>query len=125
MDADDFKLFFDRLRPQLTDPDLKPEWILNFNETNLVNNPGSSVAIVRRSEKKKAALMMKNGKEGWFVMFAGTASGRMLPPYVVFKCAVKIPTCPTEVDRASAPAALLLRCGVIRLVQEGSVRALV
>ena len=92
MDADDLKLFFDRLRPQLTDPELKPEWILNFDETNLVNNPGSSVAIVRRSEKQKAALMVKHGKEGWSVMFAGTASGRMLPPYVVFKSAAKIPT---------------------------------
>ena len=62
MDADDLKLFFNRLRPQLTDPELKPEWILNFDETNLVNNPGSSVAIVRRSEKQKAVLNMKHGK---------------------------------------------------------------
>jgi len=91
MDADDLKLFFDRLRPQLTDPELKPEWILNFDETNLVNNPGSTVAIVRRSEKK-AYRLVKHSKEGYSVMFSGTASGRMLPPYVVFQSSAKTPT---------------------------------
>ena len=91
MDADDLKLFFNRLKPQLTDPDLKPEWILNFDETNLVNNPGSTVAIVRRSEKK-AFRLVKNSKEGYSVMFAGTASGRMLPPYIVFQSSAKTPT---------------------------------
>ena len=70
---------------------MKPEWILNSDETNLVNNSGSKVANVRRSEKNKA-LLMKHGKEGYSVMFAGTASGRMLPLYVVFKSAVKILT---------------------------------
>ena len=81
--------FFSLLSPQLSGDDaIDPSCILNYDETNLTNDPGSQVVIVRRSQKSNRKVM-RNSKAGFSVMFAGSASGVLMPPYVVYKSTSK------------------------------------
>lgn len=61
-----------------------PENILNYDETNLQNNPGAKAAIFRKGVKY-AEQVKDHGKEAVTVMFCGSASGVILPPYVIYK----------------------------------------
>ena len=90
--VDSLRQFFDLLKPQLTGDDaIDPSCILNYDETNLTNDPGSEVVIVRRSQKNNRKIKKKS-KAGFSVMFAGSADGVMLPPYVVYKSTNKTGT---------------------------------
>ena len=90
--VDTLRQFFDLLKPQLTGDDaIDPSCILNYDETALTNDPGSEVVIVRRSQKNNRKIKKKS-KAGFSVMFAGSADGVMLPPYVVYKSSNKTGT---------------------------------
>ncbi|KAA0201590.1 hypothetical protein HAZT_HAZT010418 [Hyalella azteca] len=58
--------------------------IINYDETNFTNDPGKSRMIFRRGIKYPERVM-NFSKTSYSVMFAGTASGELLPPYVVYK----------------------------------------
>lgn len=64
--------------------DVPIEGILNYDETSMQDNPGNNKVIVRRTCKNPERIM-DFSKSNFSVMFAGTASGVALPPYVVYK----------------------------------------
>ncbi|KAK3924666.1 Pogo transposable element with KRAB domain [Frankliniella fusca] len=74
--------YFDNLERTLEGVPAKN--ILNFDETNLSDDPANKHVIVRRGEKYPVKVMTTS-KTAISFMFAGTASGTLLPPYVVFK----------------------------------------
>lgn len=61
-----------------------PDNILNFDETNLTDDPGSIKCIYRRGIKYPERVL-NTSKSAISIMFAGSASGTLLPPYVVYK----------------------------------------
>lgn len=63
---------------------IPPQNILNFDETNLSDDPGASKAIFKRGTKHPERVL-NSTKTSVSIMFAGTANGECLPPYVVYK----------------------------------------
>ena len=63
---------------------IPPENIINFDETNLADDPGRKKCIFRRGVRYPDRVM-NSSKGSVSVMFAGSPSGAMLPPYVVYK----------------------------------------
>lgn len=61
-----------------------PGNILNFDETNLSDDPGSHKCIFRRGMKYPERVM-NTSKASISVMFAITGAGDVLPPYTVYK----------------------------------------
>lgn len=58
--------------------------ILNFDETNLSDDPGSIKCIFKRGIKHPERVI-NTSKSAVSIMFSGTAEGNILPPYVVYK----------------------------------------
>jgi len=58
--------------------------ILNYDETNLSDDPGRKLVIVKRGTKYPERVM-NSSKSSTSVMYAGSADGTLLPPYVVYK----------------------------------------
>ena len=63
---------------------ISPKNILNFDETNFSDNPGSQRCLFCRKVKYPERIM-NYSKWVISVMFAGTAEGQILPPYIVYK----------------------------------------
>lgn len=63
---------------------VEPQFIINYDETNITDDPGRKKVITRRGSKH-AHRMMNSTKTSHSVMFSGTASGVLLPIYLVFK----------------------------------------
>ena len=61
-----------------------PENILNFDETNVTDDPANKQVIVRRGGKYPVKVTTTS-KTAISLMFAGTAAGTLLPPYSVYK----------------------------------------
>lgn len=74
--------YFQNLERTLADT--QPSNILNFDETNFSDEPGSKRCLFRRSVKHPERIM-NYSKGAISVMFAGTADGKLLAPYVVYK----------------------------------------
>ncbi|CAG5056515.1 unnamed protein product [Parnassius apollo] len=64
--------------------DVAPSNILNFDETNLIDDPGSSKCIFRRGVKYPEQVL-NSTKGAISLMFSVTANGSLLPIYVVYK----------------------------------------
>lgn len=60
------------------------ENIINFDETNLSDDPGQKKCVFRRGCKYPERIM-NTSKASTSVMFACSATGKMLHPYVVYK----------------------------------------
>lgn len=58
--------------------------LLNYDETNFSDNPGSVKCIFRRGIKYPERIM-NSTKSSISVMFAASADGKVLPPYVIYK----------------------------------------
>ena len=58
--------------------------VINFDETNLSDDPGQKKCVYRRGCKYPER-SMNSTKASTSIMFAGTASGKLLDPYVVYK----------------------------------------
>jgi hypothetical protein len=69
---------------ELTLIDIPPENIINFDETNLSDDPGQKLCIFRRGCKYPERII-NSSKSSTSVMFACSAKGDMLHPYVVYK----------------------------------------
>lgn len=59
------------------------ENIINYDETNLTDDPGNEKVLVQRG-CKHASRIMDTSKSSTSIMFAATGNGTLLPPYVVF-----------------------------------------
>jgi len=58
--------------------------ILNYDETNLTDDPGKTKVICRRGAKH-VEYLIDSSKSSTSVMFCGSASGTLLPIYIVYK----------------------------------------
>ena len=81
--ADTINEYFDNLEKELEG--IPPSNILNYDETNLTDNPGVSKVIVRRGTKRVDSLVEGDPKYATSIMFCGTAEGTFLPPMIVYK----------------------------------------
>ena len=63
---------------------IAPENIVNYDETNLTDDPGKKWVLVRRG-RRRVENVKDSSKTSISVMWAGTAAGQMLPPCVVYK----------------------------------------
>ena len=80
--VDDVTVYFDNLTATLRD--VQPENIINYDETNLSDDPGKPKCIFKRGTKYPERIM-NSTKGSISLMFSGTASGELLPTYVVYK----------------------------------------
>lgn len=58
--------------------------IMNFDETNLSDDPGRKKVITKRGTKYPERVM-NSSKSATSLMYAALADGKVLPPYVVYK----------------------------------------
>lgn len=73
--------YFDELRDSLKD--VEPRAIVNYDESNLTDDPGSKNILCRRGTKHPTRVLDAS-KQSFSVMFAGSADGSWLPPYIVY-----------------------------------------
>ena len=78
----DLEVYMANLEPVIEG--VPPENIVNYDETNLTDDPGSQNVICRRVTKR-VERVMNTSKTSTSIMFSGTASGHMLPVYTVYK----------------------------------------
>ncbi|XP_046684451.1 MFS-type transporter clz9-like [Homalodisca vitripennis] len=74
--------YFDNLEVELKD--VPKSHIVNYDETNLCDDPGRTKVITRRGCKYPERVM-NSTKASTSVMFAASGDGTILPPYVVYK----------------------------------------
>lgn len=74
--------YFDQLETELKD--VPPSNVVNYDETNLCDDPGRRLIISRRGCKYPERIM-NSTKSSISVMFAAAGDGAILPPYVVYK----------------------------------------
>ena len=74
--------FFDNLRDTLKD--VPPGNIMNYDETNLCDNPGRKKVIAKRGLKHQEHVM-NSTKSTTSIVYAGCVDGSLLLPYVVYK----------------------------------------
>lgn len=79
---EDINKYFDNLEVSLQN--VLPECIVNYDESNFTDDPGRNKVLVRRTSKR-AEKVMDSSKSATSVMMAGTASGVLLPVYIVYK----------------------------------------
>lgn len=63
---------------------LEPTHIWNYDETNLTDDPGSKPVVVRRGTKR-VENVCEHSKVAISLLACASASGELLPPYVVYK----------------------------------------
>lgn len=74
--------YFDNLEAELKD--VPASHIVNYDETNLCDDPGRKKVITRRGCKYPERVM-DSTKASTSVMFSASGDGNILPPYVVYK----------------------------------------
>ncbi|XP_073954289.1 uncharacterized protein [Choristoneura fumiferana] len=80
--SDKIKTYFGELEKSLENVPIAN--IINYDETNLTDDPGRKKVIVRRGCKYPERIV-NHSKGSTSVMMAATADGNFLPPYVVYK----------------------------------------
>lgn len=78
----DLTPYFDHLKKELDG--VLPQCIINYDETNISDDPGRKKILTRRGSKR-AERVIDYSKSSTSVMFSGTANGELLPPYIVYK----------------------------------------
>lgn len=63
---------------------LQPTHVWNYDETNLTDDPGAKLVVVRRGTKR-VENVCDHSKVAISLLVCGSASGELLPPYVVYK----------------------------------------
>lgn len=74
--------FFNNLTNTLAG--VPPENVINYDETNLTDDPKAKLMIFRKGTKH-AERIMNTSKSSVSIMFACSAKGTFLPPYTVYK----------------------------------------
>lgn len=72
------------MRLEIELKDVPPENIVNYDETNLRDDPGRKKVIVKRGCKYPERIM-NSSKSSTSLMFSAARDGTMLPVYVVYK----------------------------------------
>ncbi|CAH1980481.1 unnamed protein product [Acanthoscelides obtectus] len=70
---------------------VEPMNIVNYDETNLTDDPGKQKVLCRRGSKMVENII-DSSKSSTSVMMAITATGQLLPPYVIYKSVYLYPT---------------------------------
>ena len=74
--------YFDHLRSAMEN--IPPENTINSDETNMSDDPGRRLVIVKRGIKH-AEQILDSSKTSVSVMMAATGDGKLLPPYVLYR----------------------------------------
>ena len=74
--------YFDRL--EQTAESIPAQNCFNYDETNIIDDPGSKKVIVRRG-MRRVERKVKHSKQSIYIMFCGSASGVHFPPMVVYR----------------------------------------
>lgn len=74
--------YFDELEKELAG--VPPSNIINYDESNLTDDPGRRKVIIRRGCKYPERIM-NSSKSSTSVMFAAAGNGVILPPYIVYR----------------------------------------
>ena len=74
--------YFDNLSQELEG--ITADCIYNYDETNLSDDPGRKKCLMKRGTKYPERIM-NNSKACTSIMFCGSATGEVLPVYVVYK----------------------------------------
>lgn len=82
LDSEAIDTFFNNY--EKTIENIEPDCIINYDETNLTDDPGSKKYIYKRGCKYPERVI-NSSKSAISIMFSGTASGILLPAYVVYK----------------------------------------
>lgn len=82
IDHDTINKYFEHLSKSLAD--IPEDAVVNYDETNFTDDPGRTKVVVRRT-CKRAEQVMDTSKAATSVMFACSASGTLLPVYIVYK----------------------------------------
>lgn len=61
-----------------------PSNLFNYDETNMSDDPGKKLMLYKRG-KKYPENIINHSKSSTSIMFCGSASGTLLPPYVIYK----------------------------------------
>lgn len=79
--------FFDMYEKKLKENDLldKPHRIYNLDETGLNTDRRSDAVFVRKQSRDAYIKSPTSGKTTYSVLFAVSASGKFLPPFVIYK----------------------------------------
>ena len=79
--------WFALLNDQLLKAGVKdhPQQIYNADETGFVTDPKSDVVLARRGSRRVNQTIGGSGKEQITVNCAGSAAGKVLPPYVIYR----------------------------------------
>lgn len=84
---EDIKEYFENLKASLVEADgtpIDPHKIFNYDETNLSDDPGVKKCIFKRGLKYTERIR-DSTKSSISIMFCGSATGSLIPPYVVYK----------------------------------------
>uniref|UniRef100_H3B163 DDE-1 domain-containing protein n=1 Tax=Latimeria chalumnae TaxID=7897 RepID=H3B163_LATCH len=85
--ADIVKQFFQNMKETLQNEDstpIPPQNIYNFDETNLSDDPETKKCVFKRGIKFPERIR-NSTKAAISIMFCGSATGEMLPAYVIYK----------------------------------------
>ena len=82
VNADMINSYFDELEKSLEG--VPNHLVINYDETNLTDDPGRKNVIVRRGCRHPEKIV-DSSKSSTSVMFAGTGSGELPPVYIVYK----------------------------------------
>ena len=83
--AKEVSAYFNNLEQTLKDgEEIPPSNLFNYDETNLSDNPGVKKCIFKRGTKY-AERIKDNTKASISIMYCGSATGDLLPCYVVYK----------------------------------------
>jgi len=74
--------YFDELQESLKD--VPPENIYNYDETNIMDDPGAKTVVCRRG-LKRIERKIQHSKSAISIMYCGNVVGTFLPPMVVYK----------------------------------------
>lgn len=74
--------YFEELKKSLSDVSMCN--VINYDETNLADDPGRKKIITKRGTKYPERVM-NHSKSSVSIMMSCTADGELLPPYVVYK----------------------------------------
>ena len=80
--AETINKYFDHLDKELEG--VPPGNVWNYDETNLTDDPGNRRIITKRGIKYPERII-NSTKSATSLMFCGSASGEILPPYVLYK----------------------------------------
>lgn len=82
VDQETINQYFDELNTSMAD--VPPHLIINYDETNITDDPGRKKVVVRRGCRHPERII-DHSKSSTSVMFAAAGDGTLLPPYVTYK----------------------------------------